>query len=51
VALVLIVVGALVTLSGTVLTFGWRPAVLVAGLLVLAAGVDLARPDQTRPVE
>lgn len=44
-AAVLLVVGALLVLAGTAVLF-WPVALIVGGLLCLAAGVDLARPDQ-----
>ena len=41
-ALVLIVLGAAVTVAGAALIF-WKAGLVVAGVLLIAGGVDLAR--------
>lgn len=47
-ALILIAVGAIVSLAGTAL-YSPRAAVVCAGVLLILAGVDLGRPDRTGP--
>jgi hypothetical protein len=46
-ALLLLVTGALLTIGGTAV-LSWPSAVIVAGLLLILGGVDLAR-DVKRP--
>lgn len=44
-ALILIAVGAVVSLAGTAL-YSPRAAIILAGVLLVLAGVDLERPDR-----
>lgn len=42
-ALLLMILGALAVVAGTCL-FSWKAAIIVAGVVLIAAGADLARP-------
>lgn len=41
-AVALLIIGALLTITGSAL-FDWRAGIIVAGILLVVAGADLAR--------